>query len=223
MWLHALHMSYYWTQAPVEHRLCAHSQTGRARGRRLNNREAGARRAKVRSEETRQRNECFSPPPLIPVQRSSELRVDCGGVLRVAWMPVDLLWTDMHESEMRLKMRVRRIKEGRDLRGELDRERALVRFRYTGRLCMQLHDSCPFHFFLVTLLVWVHALAALTCHSVTGGVSDWVHHYFTVCVHICACAYSRMCFIHFVLLHLSDLLLKFGHWWQVASGGCSRF
>ncbi|XP_051579699.1 dual specificity protein phosphatase 8-like [Myxocyprinus asiaticus] len=37
-------------------------------------------------------------------------------------MPVDLvisppLWTDMHESEMRLKMRVRRIKEGRDLRG----------------------------------------------------------------------------------------------------------
>lgn len=41
-------------------------------------------------------------------------------------MPVDLvipppLWTDMHESEMRLKMRVRRIKEGRDLRGELER------------------------------------------------------------------------------------------------------
>lgn len=37
-------------------------------------------------------------------------------------MPVDLvipppLWTDMHESEMRLKMRVRRIKEKRDLRG----------------------------------------------------------------------------------------------------------
>ncbi|XP_051512952.1 dual specificity protein phosphatase 8-like [Myxocyprinus asiaticus] len=37
-------------------------------------------------------------------------------------MPIDLvispqLWTDMHESEMRLKMRVRRIKEGRDLRG----------------------------------------------------------------------------------------------------------
>ncbi len=66
----------------------------------------------------------------------------------------------MHESEMRLKMRVRRIKEGRDLRGELDRERALVRFRYTGKFCMQLHDSCPFSFVLVTLLVWVHALAA---------------------------------------------------------------
>lgn len=40
-----------------------------------------------------------------------------------AWMPVDVviapsLWTDMHESEMKLKMRVRRIKDGRDLRGE---------------------------------------------------------------------------------------------------------
>ncbi|KAB5575129.1 hypothetical protein PHYPO_G00217290 [Pangasianodon hypophthalmus] len=37
-------------------------------------------------------------------------------------MPVDVviappLWTDMHESEMKLKMRVRRIKDGRDLRG----------------------------------------------------------------------------------------------------------
>ncbi|XP_072551243.1 dual specificity protein phosphatase 8 [Salminus brasiliensis] len=37
-------------------------------------------------------------------------------------MPVDVviappLWTDMHESEMKLKIRVRRIKEGRDLRG----------------------------------------------------------------------------------------------------------
>ncbi|XP_062860514.1 dual specificity protein phosphatase 8 [Trichomycterus rosablanca] len=37
-------------------------------------------------------------------------------------MPVDVviappLWTDMHESEMKLKMRVRRIKEGRELRG----------------------------------------------------------------------------------------------------------
>lgn len=74
-------------------------------------------------------------------------------------MPVDLLWTDMHESEMRLKMRVRRIKEGRDLRGELDRERALVGFRYAGGFCVHLHYSCPFHFYLATLLVWVHALA----------------------------------------------------------------
>lgn len=69
--------------------------------------------------------------------------MDCVGFLRVAWMPVDLvipppLWTDMHESEMRLKMRVRRIKEGRDLRGELDRECVLVGFRYTGEFCMHL-------------------------------------------------------------------------------------
>ncbi|KAI5098436.1 dual specificity protein phosphatase 8-like [Silurus meridionalis] len=40
-------------------------------------------------------------------------------------MPVDVviappLWTDMHESEMKLKMRVRRIKDGRDLRGGLE-------------------------------------------------------------------------------------------------------
>lgn len=42
-----------------------------------------------------------------------------------AWMPVDIMlapaedqfWTDMHEGQMKLKIRVRRMKESRDMRG----------------------------------------------------------------------------------------------------------
>lgn len=153
-------------------------------------------RAEPKSEAKRRARgaSAFSSPPLIPVQRSSELRVDCGGFLRVAWMPVDLLWTDMHESEMRLKMRVRRIKEGRDLRGELDRERALVGFRYTRIFCMHLHDSCPFNFYLATLLVWMHALAGFipfnfftlplcygTCIRLSASLL------YGVCAYMCMC------------------------------------
>lgn len=59
-------MSYYWTQAPVEHSQCAHSETGREGasereregGRRRNIREAGALGAKVRSEKAHERKEC---------------------------------------------------------------------------------------------------------------------------------------------------------------------